>query len=363
MFPFITSLRPLLLDEEVSTIYATQDSQWRESFVAHHVEDFLAAAGPYVSPLERMEVDGYSIYYAILAEVSHENSRKLLCVTVVSHGAGRNSLSFLLRDQKLQWCTFFSRTCQLIGTRALEVAFVEGLEDASAGFLKSKAISLIVNHANSLFYRLVTPPDMNSILHLSWWLALPDRPFSPHTEMVAPLLRMDSEYMRTGQMCNLKGDYCLSRGNEMPGATIPDIGSSSNTYTEYTLMFDSTILETYLCIMEHRFVRRAGISDNLSHQLGLQWIQKMEARLSAEKLATLERHHEMGSPALCCNNGNTFWFALYQHTMYRNYKYCASTGHVYSNYCMVLATPPHWYSNPSTLNLRGVSTRRRFVLF
>ncbi|KAK1217381.1 hypothetical protein PQX77_019981 [Marasmius sp. AFHP31] len=305
MFPFITSPHHIsLLTNKPMAYYVDQDKEWIVSFVAHGVEDFLAATTPYVGPLERIEVDGSSIYYAVLAELSDKTSQKLLCVTAVPHGARWNSLSFLLRGGKTQHSTFLSRTRQLTGTRALEVTFVEELEDASTGFLDSQSISLIIDYSNTLLCRLVAPPDMDSDLHLSWSLqvfsgtpsqscseALPPTPTPP---LPPPLLsHLDREYMQIGQVCDLKGDYCLSRSGNMNGVTFPYLGSTERilTYKEYALMFNSAILETYLCIMDHRFVRHAGLSDTLSHQLRLQWIQKMEARLSAEKLATNERHY------------------------------------------------------------------------
>ncbi|KAJ8096398.1 hypothetical protein PM082_011560 [Marasmius tenuissimus] len=54
-------------------------------------------------------------------------------------------------------------------------------------------------------------------------------------------------------------------------------------------MFDSAIQETYLCVIEQRFVERASLSDNISRCLALQWIQQMEMRLSAEKAKAIQR--------------------------------------------------------------------------
>ncbi|KAK1230737.1 hypothetical protein PQX77_006187 [Marasmius sp. AFHP31] len=293
IFPFITSPHHLSLPaEEPMSNHVGQDEEWRGSFVAHNVEDLLAAAAPHVGPLTRIEVDNASIYYAILAEPSCTGGlHKLLCATAVPHRAnGRDSLSFLLRGGTNDDSTIHSRTRQLTGTHALEVAFVEGSADASTNFLDSKAIKLIIEYSNALLCRLVTPE-----LHLSW--SLQDLP-QFYVVNLPPVSILDREYMRIGQMCDLKADYCLSRGNQMADVTNPNFSSSRgvHAFEEYALMFYSVILETYLCIMEHRFMRRAGLSNALSHQLGLQWIQKMEARLSAEKLATHKRHHDTGSP-------------------------------------------------------------------
>ncbi|KAJ8092798.1 hypothetical protein PM082_023627 [Marasmius tenuissimus] len=301
IFPLITSPHPLrLLTERLSSFIIGQDTQWRQSFVAHYVEDFLTGVSPYVGPLGRIEIDGSSIYYAILADVSHESSRKLLCATAVPRGARWNSLTFLVGGGKHQHTIFASRTRQLPGTNALEVAFVEEFEGESTGFLDSRAINLIIDYSNTLFHRLVAPPDMDSNLHLSWSLAFFDAPSPSLTETLAPLSYLDSEYMRIGQICDLKGDCCLSKSGRLIGDTIPDVGSSEDRsiYKEYALIFESAILETYLCITEHRFVKRAGLSDTLSHHLGLQWIQKMEARLSAEQLASHERISSFGGPIL-----------------------------------------------------------------
>ncbi|KAL0058154.1 hypothetical protein AAF712_015178 [Marasmius tenuissimus] len=299
IFPFITSPHPLhLLTGGASTMYVGQDSQWRDSFVAHHVEDLLAAASPYVGPIGRIEVDGSSIYYAILAEVSHESSQILLCATVVPHAAGWNSLSFLLKGGKTQYRVFHCRTRHLADTRALEVAFITGSEGASTDFLDDKDISLIVDYSNSLLCQLVAPTDVNSHLRLPWSLTFPGASTSDLTENAVSLSHLHEEYMRIGLTCDLKGDHCLWRGNMMNGITLPNVDSArgGHAYTEYTLMFDSAMQETYLCIMEQCFVRRAGLSNALSRQLGLQWIQKMEARLTSEKLAAVKRN-EMWFPS------------------------------------------------------------------
>ncbi|KAJ8092828.1 hypothetical protein PM082_023657 [Marasmius tenuissimus] len=304
MFPFITSLHHLrTLTEKSQEHFKSQDMQWRDSFVAHNVEDFLATATPYVGPLGRIEVDGSSIYYAILAEFSHKTSQRLLCATVVPHAAGWDSLSFLLGGGKTWHSAFTSRTRQLAGTRSLEVAFDEKFEGTSTGFLDSKAISLVVDYSNNLFCRLVAPPESRSDLHLSWSLTFPSL-VPTLAETPAPLSHLHTEYMRIGQMCDLKGDYCLQRGNKALGLKLPNVDSArdAHAYSEYALIFDSAVMETYLCIMEQRFVRRAGLSSAFSHQLGLQWIQKMEERPTSEKSAVLERcaMWSLGDPILQC---------------------------------------------------------------
>ncbi|KAJ8096397.1 hypothetical protein PM082_011559 [Marasmius tenuissimus] len=228
MFPIITSPRHLhLLNEELPTSYVGEDGGWRKSFVAHNLEDFLAAASPYLGPLEPKEVDGFAVYYAVIAELSEDRAQKLLCATIVPHGAGWDTHSFLVsggttNDRTIYHGAFSSHARPLAGTRALEVAFQEELDDTNKSVLDSKVIKLIVEYSNVLYCQLVAQRS-TSRLYLSWSLTLtptitsisgeaeetrPD--LGPETAI--PISFLDNEYMRIGQLCTLKGDHCLDRG-------------------------------------------------------------------------------------------------------------------------------------------------------
>ncbi|KAL0058158.1 hypothetical protein AAF712_015183, partial [Marasmius tenuissimus] len=292
MFPIVTSPRPLhLLNETGLGLHMGEDMERRKSFVAHSLEDFLAAATPYVGPLGRIEIDGFALYYAVIAEVSHEYTQKLLCATVVPNTAGWDSLSFLISGETMRHSAFLSHTRPLAATHALEVAFHQKLDDTSEIILEHKAVGRIIGYSNWLFHQLVAP-DTTPHLHLSWSLTgtSPTIPLIPAGTRV-PVSYLDKLYLRIGQLCDFKGERCLKRENIEIYKFFPKVpsGEQGQLFGEYALLFDSAIQEAYLCVMEHRFVRRAAVSDTISHSLALQWIQKMETRLSAQKAHSIAR--------------------------------------------------------------------------
>ncbi|KAJ8096417.1 hypothetical protein PM082_011580 [Marasmius tenuissimus] len=300
-FPPITSPRYHLLDEETPIQYAGQDAQWKHSFVAHNLEDFLVAASPYIGPLERIEVDGFSIYYAVVAKASQNHIRKLLCVTIVSRGAAWDAHSFLVDGQANDSCrcAFSSHTRPLPGTHALEVAFYGKLDDIGPNTgLDNEVLSPVIEYSNKLSCLLVAKGSNSRPLSVLWSLTFP--PTSSNAAEVkkvelrseieaGPLSEIslsDKIYMRIGQLCDLKGDRCVDRGDllgELTFAKVPPAGLLHDLFIEYAVIFDSAIQEVYLCVMEQRFVEHAAFPKKLSHCLALQWIQKMEARLSAEQ--------------------------------------------------------------------------------
>ncbi|KAL0060359.1 hypothetical protein AAF712_012864 [Marasmius tenuissimus] len=281
--PIITSPRHLrLLTEPLSTLHPDENlEQWERSFISPHLEDFLTAVEPYATRhLNRIQVDGHSIYYAVLAEVSQDHTRKLLCATVVPHGAGSDALSFLFAGGT-SWHSIFASHTRSLRTRALEVTFHEKLDRGSAHF-DHGIITRLVHHSSILFYQLFTQHR----LHLSWLFS----PIATEAKQCG-LSLLDKQYMRIGQLCDLKGDYCLDVGN-MTGdicTNVPLRVPFGELFYEHATMFISAVQETYLCIMEQCFIRCATLSDGLSRYLALQWIQKMEARLSAEKTAASTR--------------------------------------------------------------------------
>ncbi|KAL0060365.1 hypothetical protein AAF712_012871 [Marasmius tenuissimus] len=303
-FPPITSPRYHLLNEELGSPipYAGQDAEWKDSFVAHDLEDFLVAASPYVGPLERIEVDGFSICYAVLAKFCQNHIRKLLCVTVVPRGAAWDAHSFLVDGNLNSACrdVFSSHTRPLPGTHALEVAFYEKLDDIKKTGLDDEVLNPVIEYSNELSRRLVGQKSTSLPLPVLWSLTFPPtsliaakvKQVELRAEIegeVVPLPEIsvaDKIYMRIGQLCDLKGDRCLDRGDLLGGLTfakVPPAGLLHDLFIEYAVMFDSAIQEIYLCVMEQRFVEHAAFPKTLSHCLALQWIQKMEARLLAEQ--------------------------------------------------------------------------------
>ncbi|KAJ8096418.1 hypothetical protein PM082_011581 [Marasmius tenuissimus] len=67
---------------------------------------------------------------------------------------------------------------------------------------------------------------------------------------------------------------------------------------ECVIMFESIILEAHLCIMEHRFVESMGLSPAASRPLVLEWIRKMEGRISMQKETCRRRHSSWGHGTL-----------------------------------------------------------------
>ncbi|KAJ8096409.1 hypothetical protein PM082_011572 [Marasmius tenuissimus] len=175
-FPPITSPCYHLLDEETPIQYAGQDAQWKHSFVAHNLEDFLVAASPYIGPLERIEVDGFSIYYAVVAKASQNHIQKLLCVTIVSHGAAWDAHSFLVDGEANDSCrcAFLSHTRPLPGTHALEVAFYGKLDNIGPNTgLDNEVLSPIIEYSNKLSCLLVAKGSSSRPLPVLWSLTFP----------------------------------------------------------------------------------------------------------------------------------------------------------------------------------------------
>ncbi|KAL0066801.1 hypothetical protein AAF712_006200 [Marasmius tenuissimus] len=311
-FPLVTSPHALhRLLEDSPRKYRGQDTG-RESFIAHNAEDFLAAASLYVGPLRRIEADGVSICYAILAEVSLESSQKLLCATVMPQGAGLDSISFLLSGGKAWHCAFRSHSRHLTHSRGFEVTLDQQLDIAEAmAALDSKTLDRIIEYSNALLRQLIAQ-DAPRDLHMSWSLIPSSMIASTAANICVPLSPLDQEYMRIGQLCDLKGDHCLMRGNEagglFPTASLPS--RMVRKFAEYVLMFDSAMQEIYLCIMEQRFVERAGFPYPISHFLALAWVQKMEARLSSEREAVLERTGSDGNTREYSESWESLWSGI-----------------------------------------------------
>ncbi|KAK1235835.1 hypothetical protein PQX77_000925 [Marasmius sp. AFHP31] len=305
MFPPITSPRYHLLDkdgEEAPIPYAGQDAQWRDSFVAHSLEHFLVATSPYIGSLERIEVEDFSIYCAVVARASQNHIRKLLCVTIVPRGAAWDAHSFLVDGQTNGSCrgAFSSHTRPLPGTHALEVTFYGRLDEIEKISLDNEVLNPVIEYSNILLRRLVAKRSTSPPLPVLWSLTFPRTSSIDVNSVEKVELRYEIEeagppseispadkiYMRIGQLCDLKGDRCIDRGDLLGGLTftiVPPAGLLHDLFIEYAVIFDSVIQEVYLCVMEQRFVKHAAFPKTLSHCLALQWIQKMEARLLAEQ--------------------------------------------------------------------------------
>ncbi|KAK1224279.1 hypothetical protein PQX77_012818 [Marasmius sp. AFHP31] len=326
MFPIITSPRHLgLLSEEAPFHFASEDVGWKKSFIAHGLEDFLAAAGPYVGPLERIEVEGYSVYYAVVAVTQAQGRiQKFLCATIVPDGAGWDSFSFLVdgreADQSIH-SVFSAQTRPVAGTHALEVVFHKGR--LRTHIVPNPKFARFVVYSNKLVRRLVEhrTPSIPKLLPVSWSLTARTDAYEAELGQAKqyskiPVSRVsfpDKLYMRIGQLCDLKGYNCLDRGDLSNRVTFTKLrlpNRSTDVFVEYVLMLDSAIQEIYLCIVERRFAESVPLSERISHWLALQWIQKMEARLSAEKASAIRRVRMWNAPESTIAGISLTWDSL-----------------------------------------------------
>ncbi|KAL0057003.1 hypothetical protein AAF712_016381, partial [Marasmius tenuissimus] len=302
IFPLVTTPHHL---SQLTTNRLTGVNSWykeeRESFIADAADSFLAAATPYIGPLRRLQLENVSLFYAIVPEVDETSTRKLFCVTARRNDSEWASVSLLINGTGNSYTIYSSHSRNLSGTHALLVTLDNKIMDdplESTAVMDPRTLGLIIEHSYYLFVTLLTPND-SPHLDLMWTVNFPLNLSSRRRETPAALTKFDEEYMRLRQICDLKHDYCFKRGSLLfiTFDTIPAKASRS-AMLECVIMFESIILEAHLCIMEHRFVESMGLSPAASRPLVLEWIRKMEARISMQKETCRRRHSSWGHGTL-----------------------------------------------------------------
>ncbi|KAK1233781.1 hypothetical protein PQX77_003044 [Marasmius sp. AFHP31] len=279
-FPLITT--PHYLSQLISPIdyvgYWGKES--KETFVAESAGDFLAAATAFVGPLPRLDgegLEGISLYYGIVPDISETCERKLLCMTVARSDSKWTSVSVFINGDNSH-TVFTSHSQDYPGTRALRVALDTEVELDSVAVIDRGTLDLLLDYSFRLFSRLCTAETSSgSQLALSWNVTLPPSLDPGTIRESIPLMKFDKEYLRMRQIYDLKSDYCLQRGASILGFF------PTTEVREWGHMLDSAVMEVYLCVLEHRFVQPISPSPTHLRPLALEWVQAMEDRISLDK--------------------------------------------------------------------------------
>ncbi|KAL0068373.1 hypothetical protein AAF712_004451 [Marasmius tenuissimus] len=290
-FPLITTARFLSQFTETSTT----SFGWQRvevSLVVENIEDFLAAATPYVGPLRRLEAEelkGISLYCGIVPN----GEIKLLCITACRDDSRWSSISVLIDGNTPPHAIYDSRSQDLPGVRALRVSLQNKVQMGSVTVIDRRTLDLLIDYSSHLFSRLCIVDNFANRLPLSWTVTLPCLPSLPESQYLQqslPLTNEDKTYIQMHQIQDLKRDYCLMRGNLLLGVLpLNQTAKDDDELTEWTLILDSAVMEVYLCILEHRFAQSLSLSPTQFRRLALEWIRGMEDRISLEKEACRER--------------------------------------------------------------------------
>ncbi|KAK1233340.1 hypothetical protein PQX77_003510 [Marasmius sp. AFHP31] len=279
-FPLITTphyLSQLTLPNNYRGYWGKES---KETFVAETVDDFLAGATAYVGPLPRLDgegLEGISLYYGIVPDISETCERKLLCMTVARSDSKWTSISIFINGDNLN-TVFTSHSQDFPGTRALRVALDTEVELDSVAIIDRGTLDLLLDYSFRLFSRLCTvDTSSGSQLALSWNVTLPSSLDPGIIRESIPLMKFDKEYLRMRQIYDLKSDYCLQRGDSLPGIF------RTKENREWGLMLESAVMEVYLCVLEHRFVQPISPSPTHLRPLALEWVRGMEDRISLVK--------------------------------------------------------------------------------
>ncbi|KAK1230904.1 hypothetical protein PQX77_005982 [Marasmius sp. AFHP31] len=289
--PLITT--PRFLAQFTETSRTSWEWQWHEaSLIAENVEDFLAANTPYVGPLQRLESDklkGISLYCGIVPD----GGRKLLCTTACRDDSRWTSISVLIDGNTPPYAMYISRSRDLPGTRALQVTLQKEVQAGSATIIDRLTLDLLIDYSSHLFSRLCMLDNSVNQLPLSWNVTLPSLPNSEDMHRSILLTEQDKAYIQIHQIHDLKGNYCLLRNNLIVGVfSLNRTVKWHGEMNEWALLFESAVMEVYLCILERQFVQSMSLSPAHSRRIQLEWIQNMEDRIEMEKEACRWRRRD-----------------------------------------------------------------------
>ncbi|KAK1233377.1 hypothetical protein PQX77_003489 [Marasmius sp. AFHP31] len=279
-FPLITT--PHLL----SQLSSSKLGVTRQSFVAVSLEDFLTAATPYVGHLRRLELDGISLFLAIIPDIDGPAKRKYLCLTARRNDSEWASISVFVGKNDAEHTVYSSRSRGLRGahSRSIQLTLEELIisnEPGSAAFIDNRTFHHVMQYSYALFRRLFVRNPFSSVQTL-WTLALPTS-FSP--ERTDPcdvsLTRYDEKYISVRQVKREPMDLesLLSDPSD----------NKSSHLVKYGALFVSALLEIHLCVKNHRFALSMGLSEAAARPLAWEWIRTMGERISSEKKDSRKR--------------------------------------------------------------------------
>ncbi|KAL0564642.1 hypothetical protein V5O48_017401 [Marasmius crinis-equi] len=305
-FPHLTT--PYTL-EQLTTPDMSRSLGWRkedrESFVVENANHFLAAAASYRGPLPQLELENASLFIGIVPQWENaDRSIKLLCVNACLDGSKSFSISFFIKrsgSSDSPHATYLSRSEKVPGKRAVRVVLekqVYGHPDSIA-YVDRQTHDRIVQYSFILFERLFarTPSD---IRRLSWTVTFPAIPRIAQevdTATSIPCTDSDVKYMHLRQRYDLKGEFCLRRGDllltvfiPLPANTVP---LDPDTMIELGLVLDSVLMEIFLCVQEDDFIAHSNLSRDTRRLLRLEGTQKMVERITLDCEASQRR---LGAP-------------------------------------------------------------------
>ncbi|KAL0062507.1 hypothetical protein AAF712_010641 [Marasmius tenuissimus] len=280
VFPLITT--PHLL----SRLSSSKSGVPRQSFVAVSLEDFLAAATPYVGHLRRLELDGISLFLAIVPDIDGHAKRKFLCLTARRNDSEWASISVFVGKNDAEHTVYSSRSRGLRGahSRSIQLTLEELIvtnSPGSAAYIDNRIFHLVMQYSYTLFRRLFVRNPFSSIQTL-WTLTLPT---SSSPESTVPcnvlLTRYDEKYINTRQV----------KGEPMElGSLLSDPSDDKSCYlVKYGALFASALLEIHLCVENHRFALSMGLSEAAARPLAWEWIRTMGERILLEKRESRKR--------------------------------------------------------------------------
>ncbi|KAL0566179.1 hypothetical protein V5O48_015837 [Marasmius crinis-equi] len=299
-FPLVTTshtlfqLSPKLLS--ASKKKETPDSS--QSFIAVSAEDFLAAATPYVGPFHRLELEGISLFIAIVPEMDDSGKRKLLCLTARRDDSDWSAISIFIRQSKQPYKVFASSLARgLRGSRSrsLQVTLEDELEASVsdpdlAAIMDSIAYQHLVQYSRDLFRHLfarVRSCDKRvGRVDVLWTLTLPPPSEAADDEIGdITLSNFDEDYIRRRKVDDSKAKWGDQRE---PYKFSKDSDASPNAESraelaEYGALFESALLEIYLCIEDHSLIHTMRLSPAASRFSSWEWVQKMRERTKSEK--------------------------------------------------------------------------------
>ncbi|KAK1230841.1 hypothetical protein PQX77_006059 [Marasmius sp. AFHP31] len=287
-FPLITSTRFLSHYVTGTSTFSWDWLQAEAPLIVESIEDFLAAATPYVGPLRRLEAEelkGISVYCAIVPD----GERKLLCITACRDDSRWSSISVLIDGNTPPYAMHNSRSHDLPGARALQVYLENKVQPGSVTVIDQRTLDLLIDYSSRLFTRLCMVDNSVNRLPLSWTITLPSLHNSETMQTSAPLSEQDKAYIRIRQIQDVKRDYCVMRGTELYGVFPSNYAPKPMEIVEWILLLDSAIMEVYLFILEHQFVQSLSLSPTQPRRLALECIRGMEDRILEEKKAGQER--------------------------------------------------------------------------
>ncbi|KAL0569334.1 hypothetical protein V5O48_012630 [Marasmius crinis-equi] len=285
IFPHITT--PYTLQQ--LTPHGQEFAHWEkaeaESFIVESADHFLAAASLYRGPLPRLELDNTLLFIGIVPDWHGDHGIKLLCVNACREDSKTSSISFFLRRSERAiglFATYSSRSEAIPSTVAVRVILEDEVtgEPESVAYMDSQTRNRIIEYSFLIFERLFNHTP-RGIRRLSWTITFPTiRRQEQHggNGMDVLCTKSDEEYMRLRQRYDLKGDWCLGRGNMLIGV----FRAFSSPLTELGLVFDSTVMEISICLEEHRFIKSTNLSPAVHHLIRLEGVRTMEERIRLE---------------------------------------------------------------------------------